>query len=411
MAKLATRGIWCGSSEAGKTQAEVDAYVDRMHRAGFNLLLVHLKGGDGKIYWPSEKFAPIVADGYQEFDLPAALLKACNERGVRLHAWFIDYMDGKQTFAEHPEWAMRNAKGQPTSSEVLRGKSFDAVWMCPAQRPGYTDQRLVPLYAEFAEKYDFEAIHHDYVRYPGDLAPDQYCFCDYCLEALPKWAGYQSEAFPETPFFHELYDREYLEAHWEQSPRVLPANWATLDRASKSRFLLEGGFFHGGRADLDYFFYTYRVEQIREFCRLCSEGVTSARPGMKISAAVFKNPIHSGRFIGQDWRRFEGFVDHMLPMDYRDHFPNDFETYLVLLRESILSQQKWAANFEALWPGFAINFLYREEDEAGKKAGPEKLLRVIQTIKETGVDGLIVFCEGQLHEYGLWDTVREALLD
>jgi len=409
MKNLSKRGIWCGSTEAGTTQASVDAYVDRMHKAGFNLLLVHLKGGDGRIFWPSEDFADIVAPGYHDFDLPAALLNSCRERGIELHAWFIDYMEGSETFAAHPEWAQRDWKGRPTSAEVLRGEAFPFTWMCPARRPGYTDQRLVPLYREFAEKYAFDAIHHDYIRYPGDLAPDQYCFCDYCLEAIPRWAGYTSETFPDEPFYHELYDREYLEAHWEQSPRVLPRNWAALDRGSKARFLLEGGFFQGGRADLDYFFYTFRVEQIREFARLTSEAVRKARPGMKLSAAVFKNPIHSGRFIGQDWRRFEGFVDHLLPMDYRDHYPGDFETYLALLKESIEQQKVWAKNFEALWPGFAINFLYREEDETGQAASPEKLQRVVEAIASTGVNGLAVFCEGHLHQYKLWDAMREVL--
>src|ERR1044072_7994911 len=114
---LKTRGMWCGSSEAGMTQSSVAEYVDRMHQAGFNLLLVHLKGGGGHIYWPSERFAEIVAPGYQEFDLPAALLKECRARGMELHAWFIDYMEGQHVFRQHPEWAVRNAHGLPTSSE------------------------------------------------------------------------------------------------------------------------------------------------------------------------------------------------------------------------------------------------------------------------------------------------------
>jgi hypothetical protein len=38
---------------------------------------------------------------------------------------------------------------------------------------------------------------HDYVRYPGDLAPDTYCFCDYCLAQIPEYAGYYSAAHPD----------------------------------------------------------------------------------------------------------------------------------------------------------------------------------------------------------------------
>ena len=58
---------------------------------------------------------------------------------------------------------MRDAHGNTTSEEILRGKKFGANWMCPAQRPGYTDQWLVPIYKEFAEMYDFDGIHHDYM--------------------------------------------------------------------------------------------------------------------------------------------------------------------------------------------------------------------------------------------------------
>jgi hypothetical protein len=382
------------------TQSSVAEYVDRMHRAGYNLLLVHLKGGGGHIYWPSEKFARIVAPGYQEFDLPAALLKECRARGMQLHAWFIDYMDSGP---HDPKWAVLDPDGKTSAEQELRGKPFGATWQCPAQRPGYTDQWLVPIYEEFATKYDFDAVHHDYIRYAGDVAPDRYCFCDYCLDHLPKWAGYINEAYPDEPFYHELYDRPFLESHWEQSPRVLPANWDKLDRTTKARFLLDGSFFQGGRNDLDYFFYAYRIHYVREFARLSREAVDRARPGMKISAAIFKNPIHSGRFIGQDWRTFQGYVDHIMPMDYRDHYPGTFEQYLNLLAESIHRQKEWTRGFEALWPGIAINFLYKEEPSGPYPAS--KLERVVETIAGTGVDGYITFCEDQLHRYGLWDAV------
>jgi hypothetical protein len=338
--------------------------------------------------------------------------------------------------------------------------------MCPARRPGYTDQWLIPLLEEFARKYDFDAVHHDYVRYPGDAAPDRYCFCDYCLEHLPKWAGYHSEIHKEDPFFHEFYDRGYIEAHWEQSPRVLPANWDSLPRAFKAQFLLEGGFFHGGRNDLDYFFYLYRREAITDFCRLAKDAVSRANPKMQISAAVFKNPVHSGRFIGQDWRTFEGSVDGIIPMNYRDHYPGSFEICLDLLRETIGSQQALTKAFGYYWPGGAINFLFFEEErplhamkEALANADPQtaeteyakvrnaiqdcapetafaldrmdggaksalsafmdaipaaywptdKLSRVIDVFEESGVDGFALFCVGHLDPYSQWDVLRNRL--
>jgi uncharacterized lipoprotein YddW (UPF0748 family) len=244
-AGFAVRGVWCGADSAGRTGAEVEAFAERLRNAGINLVVMCVKGGNGEVFWPSDRLPQTVAPGYAEFDLPAALLAACRARGMQFHAWFIDFMDGKDGAAltAHPEWAMRDPEGNTTASEVLRGKPYHSVWMCPARRPGYADQWLFPMMAEFAGRYDVDAIHHDYIRYPGDLAPDLYCFCDACLEDIPRYAGYVSERYPDEPFYHESYDRPYLESHWEQSPRVLPGNWSTLPRAMKARFLLEGSFF------------------------------------------------------------------------------------------------------------------------------------------------------------------------
>ena len=53
--------------------------------------------------------------------------------------------------AEHPEWAQLNAEGTRTNTEALLGRKYNIVWMCPAHRPGYTDQWLLPLIEELAE--------------------------------------------------------------------------------------------------------------------------------------------------------------------------------------------------------------------------------------------------------------------
>lgn len=409
MSGFEVRGVWGGPAQCGKSRESVAKYLDKLKDHGFNAVFMHLKGGDGLLYWPSPRFPDSVAPGYADFDLPAVLQEECEKRGMQAHAWMIDYFEGKSgaAYRAHPEWAALDPDGKTCAEEMLRGKPWGPLWMCPAQRPGYTDQWLVPVYEEFARRYGFVSIHHDYVRYPGDAAPDRYCFCDYCLEHLPQWAGFISEKYPNERFFHEFYDRGYIEAHWEQSPRVLPDNWDKLPRKFKADFLLNGGFFQGGRYDLDYFFYLYRIHWITEFTRLCREAVQNANPNMKISAAVFKNPIHSGRFIGQDWRTFDRYVDIAIPMDYRDHFPGDFEQYLDLLEETIGSQKEWAKGFEALYIGIAVNFLFKEEPK-----GPypeDKLSRAVERIGQTGVPGIVMFCDSQLDEYGMWDVAKKAL--
>jgi hypothetical protein len=472
-AELVGRAVWCSPRGAGMTQHSVAEYVERLHEAGFNTVIMAVKGGHGFVYWPSRRFPEAVEPGYAAFDMPAALLAECRKRGMQVHGWFVDFYEGPNgpAYRKHPEWAARDPSGKPTSEEMLRGEKFGSVWMCPARRPGYTDQWLVPLMREFAEMYDFDAVHHDYIRYPGDVAPDRYCFCDYCLEQIPRFNGYYYESRPDEPFYHALYDRPYLEAHWEQGPRVLPGNWERLSREMKANFLLHGSFFPGGLRDLDHFFYTYRTHWVTQAVREVAEAVRQVKPGIEISAAVFKNPIHSGRFIGQDWRQFAPWVEYCMPMDYRDHFPGDFDTHLDLLEETVRRQREWARDFRHLWIGIAINFLYGEEERplrvigsmlsAGRAAEEvrlqfekvsaglqavapelhgrlsawlsgsgedvseefqafladvptsywprEKLERTLERVRSTGVEGICIFCDDQLLRYGMWDTVREAL--
>lgn len=400
-------GIWGAPSETGYSVESIESYVSHIAEHGITDLYLHLKGGDGLLYWPSKQFSGSIAPGCEDFDYPAEILKACKKHGVRVHAWMIDFFDGGQVWEEHPEWAMRNKDNGISRDEPLRGSTWGCIWQCPARRPGYTDQRLVPVYEEFARLYDFDGIHHDYVRYPGDAAPDEYCFCDFCLEDMAKFNGFVNECNPDESYFHEKYDRTYLEAHWEQSPRVLPMNWDSLPRRFKADFYRNGSFFAGGKYDLNYFFYTYRTYMIERFVRETAEAVRRHRPKMDISAAIFKNPIHSGRFIGQDWRKFAPWVDTAIPMDYRDHFPGTFEDYLMLLTETIGRQKTWTTDFKKLYIGIAINFLFKEEE--GDSTFPAiKLERAICTIQEAGAEGLVMFCDSQLREFGMWPTVKEV---
>ncbi len=402
---MTTRALWCRPGDFGLTRENADDFVAQAAGAGFNLLLPEVKGCEG-LRWPSERRPWAVERPFDSFDLCEAVVDSCRRRGVECHAWFFDFFEGESSpvMLRHPEWAMRDARGRPTNEEQLRGERFTGLWACPAQRPGYTDQWLVPIHAELVERYGFEGVHHDYVRYPGDLAPDQYCFCDWCLEELPRWAGYLNEAYPDEPFDHELYDREYLEAHWEQSPRVLPAGWDRLNRAEKSRFLLEGSFFRYGRADLDTFFYQFRKEAVRRFVREVKEAVDAVRPGVRVSAAVFKNPVHSGRFIGQDWREFVPWVDTMIPMDYRDHFPGTFEHYLGLLEEAVRRQQGWAEGCERLLAGFAIWPLVRGSEDEGARR--ERFVETLRLLKRTNPAGYCIFCASDLTKWGLWDAIE-----
>jgi uncharacterized lipoprotein YddW (UPF0748 family) len=112
------------------------------------------------------------------------LTREAHRRGIKVHAWLCDFVEGANGAAirAHPDLAAVSPAGGATTTETLgpRRRPYPYVWMCPARRPGYTDQWLLPMIEEIVRSYPIDGIHHDYVRYPGDVAPDSYCFCDYC---------------------------------------------------------------------------------------------------------------------------------------------------------------------------------------------------------------------------------------
>ena len=109
------------------------------------------------------------------------------------------------------------------------------------------------------------------------------------------------------------------------------------------------------------FFYDYKAHQIETFVRETYDAVKKINPNVQVSAAVFKNPIISGRFIGQHWDRWTDWIDVYMPMTYRSHFGGDFEAYLAHLQESTERQIEWTLHKRPVYAGIASTYLYREE--------------------------------------------------
>src|SRR5918995_1235685 len=63
----------------------------------------------------------------------------------------------------HPEWAQLNPAGGTTATETLgpRRRPYPYIWMCPARRPGYTDQWLLPMIEAILPNHPADGIHHD----------------------------------------------------------------------------------------------------------------------------------------------------------------------------------------------------------------------------------------------------------
>jgi hypothetical protein len=87
-----------------------------------------------------------------------------------------------------------------------------------------------------------------------------------------------------------------------------------------------------------------------------------------MSAAVFINPMKSGRFIGQRWTDFSPWVDITMTMTYRSHFQGSFEDYLAYLADVVPAQVAWVGNKSSLYVGLDAYYIFQEEREPWEKA-------------------------------------------
>jgi len=352
-------GLWLHPGDAGHSNAEVAAYMEKAHNAHINTIVLLVKDANS-LYYASKLFPEDVDAGYRNFDLLRAVITEAHKRGVKVHAWLTDFLESPSgsAYKLHPEWAAINPDGETTFSETLGpNRPYPYVWMCPARRPGYTDQYLLPVIREIVTNYDVDGIHHDYVRYPGDVNPDGYCFCDYCLEHILTHSHLAYETEPHEPPLERKLPRVDADLGREYTPK--PPQWEQWSRREKANFLLYGRYEYDSAPDMSYFFYTYRTDAIKEFARAAYELVKSIRPNAVISAAVFKNPETSGRFIGQRWSDWTQYVDDFMPMTYRSHFSVDWESFLKEFGEYTRYQKRWVDR-SRLDQGIATGYLYRE---------------------------------------------------
>ena len=362
---LEGRAIWAHPNDVARNMKSVEEFVAHCKRAHINLIIFLVKDTQGRIYWHSRWFSECIHPDWQKFDALKAIIREAHKKGIRVHAWLCDFTEGEDSpaYKEHPEWAMLNPEGKPTTSEMLgKDRPYKIVWMCPNRRPGYVDRWLLPMIEEILRNYNVDGIHHDYVRYPGDVAPDNYCFCDHCLEDYMRYNHFYYETFPRARFHPEPTLPNYI-ANWWKDYTVKPQGWEGMTQKEKANFILKGSSMSGGPPDLDYFFYEQRCDATTRFVRKAWQMAKKLKPRIQFSAAVFKNPMLSGRNIGQRWTDFAPWIDVMMPMCYRSHFTGDFATYLGLLTEYTQYENMWAANNCHVYVGITAHYIYKEEYE------------------------------------------------
>lgn len=315
------RAYWCHSA-FGVDGVTWDEAIRRLAENGFTAILPNMLWG-GVAFYPSEVL-PTAAEVAEKGDQVAQCLAACRKYGVECHVWKVNWNMGSRA----PRSFMDRMKSEGRTQVSFAGAA-QPQWLCPSHPAN--QQLEIDSMVEVARKYDVHGIHFDYIRYPSS----DFCFCAGCRTRFEKQLGRSVADWPK-----------------DAGP--------------------------GGR-DLEAWL-EFRRQNITHVVAGVHEGARKVRPGIKISAAVFRNWPNDRDKVGQDWKVWcdRGYLDFVCPMDYTPY--NDS------FRNMAAQQMAWAGKVPC-YPGI------------GQSTWPDrldivKLIEQITVTRELGAGGFTVFNYG-----------------
>ncbi|MCK5802582.1 MAG: family 10 glycosylhydrolase [Lentisphaeria bacterium] len=312
------RGWWCHSAFGipGKTWDEA---IKELADNGFNAILPNMLWG-GLAYYPSETL-PVYPEIDAKGDQVDLCLKACKKYGVKCHVWKVNWNMGSRADGAFVKRMVAAKRVQKSFSGEVKER-----WLCPS----HPENRKLEIESmlEVVRKYPVDGVHFDYIRYPDG----NFCFCEGCRTRFETGIGHQVENWPGA-----VREDKKLEQAW-------------LD---------------------------FRRSNIDAVVKAVSERAHAIRPGVQISAAVFRNWPIDRDGVGQDWKLWcdRKWVDFLCPMDYTPWN----ETF----RSQVVAQVKYAGQVP-IYPGIGLSCWSNPSDAV-------KLVDQIRIAREEGARGFTVF--------------------
>ncbi|MEX2526495.1 MAG: family 10 glycosylhydrolase [Gemmatimonadota bacterium] len=307
--------------------------VERAHAAGFNTLLVQVRGRGDAYYRSSlEPRAHPIQGRPSTYDPLGVVIQEAHARGMAVHAWVNAYLVASGlTPPDQPDHLLR---ARPELLAVPRSLAPSLYSRSP-QDPGYAQallrfaadnvervegvylspahpevrRHLIAVLLDLLEGYPLDGIHLDYVRYPG---PDH----DYSVVALDRFREWAAPRIPGTQ--RDELNRGMAGGQITAWPDALPHLWDD-----------------------------FRREQVTTLVRDAWYALKARNPRLVVSAAVMANAHDAFGSRYQDWERWlqEGWLDVVVPMAYTQ----DDATFSRQIREAVA-----AAGPDRVWAGVGV---------------------------------------------------------
>jgi uncharacterized lipoprotein YddW (UPF0748 family) len=315
---------WLHRSLRSGADARGSAVLDAYVKAGIDSLFILVKNTTGHVYFQTQTGVPDPAYGYDFFDL---FLTEARKRNMTVHAWFCVFPEAAVLgeVRQHPEWLIRDKERRFTAT---------ANPALPAVR-----QYEISLMLELVRRYPVEWVHLDYIRYPCDPIEPNFSFDAETLRLFKEFSG---------------VDLMQVKAH--DSGNLVWNAWLEWNR-----------------------------DRVTQFMRELKEALASAGRPVRVSAAVFPDPVNSAVLIGQDWSRWaaDGLVDMLCPMIYTNH--TEF------FKRAVGRAMEAAKGRSLLCPGIGIGTSHTQNT-------PEGMAEQMRISRELGAAGVVFFSGSSLGE-------------
>ena len=287
--------------------------ADRLAEHHVNALFINAVNA-GYANYPSHILPQVMNEGQ---DVIRDAVQACRAAGVECHVWMMVNYLRPMTPDSFREKLEQDGRMQRTAG---------GEWL-PFLRPSVMDnvEQTAAVAREIASRYEIDGLHLDYIRYSPE--------------------GDYGDA--ERALFEKHLGKPV--ATWPEDVHV------------------------GGLQRIPWV--AWRKQQVDRQVEAIVDAAREARPGIRISAAVY--PIWTDAYykVGQapaDWAR-NGWVDFLCPMNYQTN-DTTFYRYLKV-------QQRDAGDAVPLYPGIA----------AWRHESPADTISQIRRLRQESVDGYVMF--------------------
>lgn len=307
-----------------------------LKRLGINTAVPRIAGGTAAFF--ASKVQPDVQDPLApDGDWLAETVKHARANGISLHPYVNNFVVEGRSSKE----TLTRLREAGRLQEAADGRPID--WFCPSQEVNL--DHIEKVMVEIATKYDVDGVQYDFIRYPNS----QGCFCAKCRARFERETGKPVAQWPG-----DVVDGD-RHAEWIE----------------------------------------FRCGRISALVERVSNRIHREAPGVKISAAVFRDWPDCRESVGQDWVRWcrEGWLDFVCPMNYT--------------LDPELFAKRAAIHRKALPPGFPVVQGIGIASGQGSMRAPAELAVQIALARKAGAAGFLGFCYKPEHTTSLFAPLKQ----